>query len=92
MEGMKKCRDGLRACAMGGPVAYAGCVRNYNIMYHFSVHDEEYFMNSKHFDQTTRDGAMKPGTKFSDNFSSPKKDFVVFKHEFLQAFVPIASR
>jgi len=82
--------DGLRACALGGPVAYAGCVRNYNIMYHFSVHDEEYFMNSKHFDQTTEDGTMKPATTFPDYFVGPEKDFVVFKDEFLRAFVPIA--
>jgi len=87
-NGPHKEHDNLRKCAKQGSDAYAHCVSKYNIMYHISVHDEDYFLNQKHFDQTTGHGKKIAITEFPKEYLNPEKDYVVFNNEFLRQFVP----
>jgi FkbM family methyltransferase len=87
-SGPHKEHDNLRKCAKQGSDAYAHCIPNYNIMYHISVHDEDYFLNQKHFDQTTANANKIAVSEFPKEYLNPEKDFVVFNDEFMRQFIP----
>jgi len=100
-QGPFKEHDTLKKCGKRGSIRYQQCLRNHNIVYHFSVHSQEYFNNQKHFDQSCVVNAAKNiDCKTSIHKSTKKRDFkpfeitkndpfLVFEDDFIRPYVDL---
>ena len=102
-QGPFKEHDTLKQCGKKGSKQYLQCLRNYNIVYHFSVHSEEYFKTQKHFDSTCVENAEKNifctlsphQLKIKQDFKTfeiTKNDpFLVFEDDFIRPYVDLSK-
>ena len=77
-----------KLASKGDAKAFASCARAQHIMYHVTMPSKQYFLEQKHWDQTTPKAAFKPVDPLRFRFlENPEREFLVFRDEFLRPFV-----